>query len=80
MISPTFRGAPMSFATPEKHPENTRDRRRDNMVGVNMVLAKPSKLKHRLHQSCGIECVEGFLLEPCLLQQCFHVAGTVSNM
>ena len=50
-------------------------RRRENMVGVNMVLAEFVKFKHGLHKSCGIECLEGIMLEPCLLQPCFHVAG-----
>ena len=56
-------------------------RRRENMVGVNMVLAEFVKFKHGLYKSCGIECFEGIMLEPCLLQPCFHVAGrcTVNN-
>ena len=37
-------------------------RPRENMVGVNMVLAE-------------FIIFEGFMLEPCLLQSCFHVAG-----
>ena len=45
------------------------------MVGVNMVLAEFVKFKHGLYKSCGIECFEGIMLEPCLLQPCFHVAG-----
>ena len=40
-----------------------------------MVLAKFIKLKHGLYKSCSIECFEGIMLEPCLLQPCFHVAG-----
>ena len=48
-------------------------RRRENMVGVNMILAE-SVFKHGLYESCGIECFEGIMLEPCLLQPCFQVA------
>ena len=33
------------------------------------------KFKHGLHESCGIEWFEGIMLEPSLLQPCFHVAG-----
>ena len=51
------------------------DRRRENMVGVNMVLAESVKLKHGLYKSCGRDWFEGIMLEPCLLQPCFHVAG-----
>ena len=40
-----------------------------------MVLAESVNFKHGLHRSCGIECVEGIMLEPCLLQPSFHVAG-----
>ena len=54
------------------------NQRRENMVGVNMVLAWFVKFKHGLYKSCGIECVEGIMLEACLLQPCFHVAG-ISN-
>ena len=43
-------------------------RRREDMVGVNMVLAEFIEFKHGLYKSCGI------MLEPCLLQPCFHVA------
>ena len=43
-------------------------RRRENMVGVNMVLAESVKFKHGLHKSCGMEWFEGTMLEPCLLQ------------
>ena len=50
-------------------------RRRLNMVGVNMVLAEFVKFKHGLYKSCGMECFEGIMLEPCLLQPCVHVAG-----
>ena len=50
-------------------------RRRVNMVGVNMVLAQFVEFKHGLHKSCGVEFFECFLLEPCLLQPCFHDAG-----
>ena len=45
------------------------------MVGVNMVLAEFIEFKHGLYKSCGIECFEGILLEPCLLQPCVHVAA-----
>ena len=51
-------------------------RRRENMLGVNMVLAEFVKFKHGLYRSCGIECFEGIMLEPCLLQPCFHFAGS----
>ena len=51
------------------------DRRRENMVGVNMVLAESVQFKHGLYKSCGIVCFEGTMLEPCLIQPCFHVAG-----
>ena len=40
-----------------------------------MVLAEFIQFKHGLYKSCGIECVEGIMLEPYLLQPCFHVAG-----
>ena len=40
-----------------------------------MVLAEFVTLKHGLYKSCGIEWFEGIMLEPCLLQPCFHVAG-----
>ena len=50
-------------------------RRRENMVGVNMVLAEFIKFNHGLYKPCGIECFEGIMLEPCLLQPRFHVAG-----
>ena len=50
-------------------------RRRENMVGVNVVLASFIKFKNGLYKSCGIECVEGIMLEPFLLQPYFHVAG-----
>ena len=39
-------------------------RRRENMVGVNMVLAEFVRFKHGLYKSCGIECFEGIMLEP----------------
>ena len=42
-----------------------------------MVLAEFVKFKHGLYKSCGIECLECIMLEPCLLQPCFHVAGRV---
>ena len=50
-------------------------RRRVNMVEINMVLAESVEFKHGLYKSCGIEWFEGIVLEPCLLQPCFHVAG-----
>ena len=40
-----------------------------------MVPAELVKFKHGLYKSCGIECLEGIMLEPCLLQPCLHVAG-----
>ena len=40
-----------------------------------MALADFARFKHGLCKSCGIECFEGILLEPCLLQPCFHIAG-----
>ena len=40
-----------------------------------MVLAEFIEFKNGLCKSCGIECFEGIMLEPCLLQPCFHVAG-----
>ena len=43
-----------------------------------MVLAEFIEFKHGLYKSCGIECFEGIVLEPCLLQPCFHVAGICS--
>ena len=49
--------------------------RRENMVGVNMVLAESVKFKHGLCKSCGVEWFEGIVLEPCLLKPCFHVAA-----
>ena len=51
----------------------------ENMVGVNMVLAEFVRFKHGLYRSCGIEWFEGIVLEPCLLQPCFHVAGQSST-
>ena len=41
--------------------------RRENMVGVNMVLAEFAKFKDGLYTSCGLECFEGIMLEPCFL-------------
>ena len=49
------------------------------MVGVNMVLAELVKFKHGLYQSCGIECFEGIMLQPYLLQPRFHVAYYIIN-
>ena len=48
--------------------------RRENMVGVHMVLAEFIQFKHGLCISCGTVCFEGTMLEPCLLQPCFLVA------
>ena len=59
----------------QNHKSSESDRRCENMVGVNMVLAEFVKFKHGLYKSCVIECFEGTILEPCLLQPCFHVAG-----
>ena len=50
-------------------------RRCENMVGESMLLASFNKFNHGLCKSCGVECFEGIVLEPCLLQPCFHVAG-----
>ena len=47
----------------------------NNTLGVSTVLAYFVEFEHGLYKSCGIECVEGIMLEPCLLQPCFHVAG-----
>ena len=44
-------------------------RRRENMVGANMV-----GVSNVVHDAI-CECFEGIMLEPCLLQPCFHVAG-----
>ena len=38
-----------------------------------MVLAEFSKFKHGLYKSCGA------MLEPCLLQPCFRVAGLLAR-
>ena len=35
-------------------PSPGEDRRRENMVGVNMVLAEFVRFKHGLYKSCGI--------------------------
>ena len=40
-----------------------------------MVLAEIVSFKHKLCKSCGIESFECIMLEPCLLQPCFPVAG-----
>ena len=44
-----------------------------------MVLAEFVKLKHGIYKSCGIECFECIMLEPYLLQPCFHVAGRLRS-
>ena len=69
---------PRASAHPSTHRGNN-NRLRVNMVGVNMVLAEFVKFKHRLYKSCGIEWFEGTVLEPCLLQPCFHVAGIITQ-
>ena len=46
-------------------------RRRENMVGVNIV-----GVNMVLHDSI-CECFEGAMLDTCLLKPCFHVAGYV---
>ena len=53
-------------------------RRRENMVGVNMVLAlyPQNTLYHRIY--IVHVWIQYFLLEPCLLQPCFHVAGRLT--
>ena len=56
-----------SLGSKNKHEILKTDRRSENMVGVNVVLAESVKFKHGLYQSCGIECFEGILLEPCLM-------------
>ena len=50
--------------------DKEKDRRRENTVGVNMVLAAAIR-----HCEAICKCVEGSVLEPCLFQPCFHVAG-----
>ncbi len=55
-------------------------RRREHMVGVNMVLAESVQFKRGLYKSCGIECFEGIMLEPCLLQPCFLDAGNPTSL
>ena len=49
-------------------------RRRENMVGVNMVGVNMVGVNNVAHDAI-CECFEGIMLEPCLLQPCFHVAG-----
>ena len=44
-----------------------------------MVLAEFVYFKHGLRKSCGIECFEGIMLEPCLPQPCFHAATLLSQ-
>ena len=43
------------FFSPKSEASPCEDRRRENMVGVNMVLAESVEFKHGLYQSCGIE-------------------------
>ena len=54
-------------------------RRRENMVGVNMVSAEYSKFQTWLLYIYLLfaiwEGFDGILLKPCLLQPCVHVAG-----
>ena len=59
--------------------EPNKYRRRESMVGVNMVLAEFIQFKHGLYKSYVIECFEGIMLEPCLLQPCFHFAGNTKK-
>ena len=58
-------------------------RPRENMVGVNMVLAEyhQNTLKQQIANRSIITMFEfdGILLKPCLLQPCFHVAGIWSS-
>ena len=46
-------------------------RRREHMVGVNMVGVNMA-----FHDAI-CECFEGTMLEPCLLKPCVHVAGSL---
>ena len=66
-------------ASKKRRTEIRVNRRRENMVGVSMVLAEFVIFKHGLYKSCGIEWFEGITLEPCLLQPCFHVAGSTKD-
>ena len=54
---------------PEPEHQRVKARRRENMVGVSMVLASFVASNRGLRKSSGIECFGGILLEPCLLQQ-----------
>ena len=55
-------------------------KQKKNMVGVSMVLAEyhQSTLKWQITHIFIITMFEfdGILLKPCLLQPCFHVAGS----
>ena len=51
---------------------SSRIRPRENMVGVNMVLAWWTFIPHDLYSIC-LNSIH--MLAPCLLQPCFHVAG-----
>ena len=58
---------------------HSQTRRRENMVGVNMISAEyhQNTLKWQTANICIKNMFEfdGILLKPCLLQPCFHVAG-----
>ena len=56
-------------ARPRARPRVRCIRRRENMVGVNMVGV------HMAFHDAIFECFEGTMLEPCLLKAYFHVAG-----
>ena len=60
------------------------DRRRENMVGVNMVLAEYHQIQAWLLWIYVLSaiwgCFDGVLLKPCLLQPCFHLAGQGSHL
>ena len=60
-------GAPLRFTVGQTS-ASPACRRRENMLGANMVLAESAKFKYGLYNSCVVECFEGFMLEPCLLQ------------
>ena len=47
----------------------TQVRRREHLVGVSMVGV------NSVAHDATCECFEGIMLEPCLRQPCFHVAG-----
>ena len=37
------------------------------------------QIQNGLYKSCGVQCVEGIMLEPGLLQPCLHVAGRLAS-